>query len=114
MRGDRQRWDDTSATGLDEIPPVDGYHFVTGFRPGPGGVLTDEGGVLIGELTLHTEVAPDGRAVLCVADSGGEDWYTVTGGYYQLDDVRRAEDLHIAAVALLSTGGADARTLTLG
>ncbi|HEY0487612.1 MAG TPA: hypothetical protein VGD72_15305 [Mycobacteriales bacterium] len=113
MRGDHQRFDDTSGTGLDEIPPEDGYHFVTGFRPGPGGVLTDEGGVLIGELTLHTEVAPDGRAVLSVADPSGDE-YTVTGGYYQLDDVRCAEDLHSAAVALLSTGGADARTLTLG
>ena len=114
MGGDHQRWDDTSGTGLDEIPPVDGYHFVTGFRPGPGGVLTDEAGVVTGELTLHTEVAPDGRAMLSVADPSGEDWYTVTGGYYLLDDVRRAEDLHTAAVALLSTGGADARALTLG
>ena len=110
----RQRWDETTGTGMDVIPPVDGYHFVTGFAPGPGGVLTDEAGVLGGELTLHTEVRPDGGAVLSVSDTGGDDWYTVTGGYYQLDDLSRAEDLHTAAVALLAAGGADARELTLG
>jgi hypothetical protein len=116
MRNDdgRQRWDDTHGTGMDVIPPVDGYHFVTGFTPGPGGVLTDEAGPLAGELTLHTEVRPDGEAVLSVSDTGGDDWYTVTGGYYQLDDLSRAEDLHTSAVALLATGGADARELTLG
>jgi hypothetical protein len=113
MRSADDRWDDTTGTGMDLIPPVDGYHFVTGFTPGVGGVLTDEGGVVAGELTLHTDVMPDGRAVLSVADPAGEDWYTVTGGHYQLDDVSRAEDLHTAAVALLSTGGADARALTL-
>lgn len=107
------RPDDTAGTGMDMIPPVDGYHFVTGFSPGPGGVLTDEAGVVVGELTLHTEVAPDGRAVLSVTDGDGDDWYTVAGGYYQLEDLTRAEDLHTAAVALLSTGGADARSLTL-
>jgi hypothetical protein len=111
---DRQRWDQTDGTGMDVIPPVDGYHFVTGFTPGAGGVLTDEAGALTGELTLHTEVRPDGQAVLSVSDTGGDDWYTVTGGYYQLDDLSRAEDLHTAAVALLAAGGADARELTLG
>jgi glycine cleavage system aminomethyltransferase T len=103
-------WDET---GIDAIPPVDGWHFVTGFSPGPGGVLTDEAGVVIGDLTLHTEVSPDGRAVLLVTDAAEEEWYTVTGGHYQLDDPSRAEDLHTAAVALLSAGGADARRLTL-
>jgi hypothetical protein len=116
MRSDdgRPRWDQTNGTGMDEIPPVDGYNFVTGFTPGAGGVLTDEAGALTGELTLHTAVRPDGQAVLSVSDTGGEDWYTVTGGYYQLEDLSLAEDLHTAAVALLATGGADARDLTLG
>ena len=77
-------------------------------------MLTDEAGALTGELTLHTAVRPDGQAVLSVSDTGGEDWYTVTGGYYQLEDLSLAEDLHTAAVALLATGGADARDLTLG
>jgi hypothetical protein len=113
MRSDDHRWDDTTGTGMDLIPPVDGYHFVTGFTPGAGGVLTDETGVVTGALTLHTEVAPDGRAVLSVTDEDGDEWYTVAGGYYQLEDLSRAEDLHTAAVALLSTGGADARLLTL-
>jgi hypothetical protein len=113
MRSDDHRWDDTTGTGMDVIPPVDGYHFVTGFSPGAGGVLTDEAGVVTGALTLHTEVAPDGRAVLSVTDEDADDWYTVTGGYYQLEDLSRAEDLHRAAVALLSTGGANARDLTL-
>jgi hypothetical protein len=116
MRSDDSRpgADDTQGTGMDVIPPVDGYHFVTGFAPGPGGVLTDEAGVVTGDLILHTDVATDGRALLSIREAAADDWYTVTGGYYQLDDLSRAEDLHTAAVALLSTGGADARTLTLG
>lgn len=100
-------------TGVDAIPPVDGYQFVTGFTPGPGGVATDEVGVVSGELTLRTEVAADGEALLHVQPAGGTEWYTVAGGHYALDDPRQAERLHGAAVRHLAPGGADAAALSL-
>jgi len=100
-------------TGVDAIPPLDGYQFITGFTPGPGGVATDEVGVVTGQLTLRTEVAPDGDALLHVQPAGGTEWYTVAGGHYALEDPRQAERLHEAAVRHLARGGADAAALSL-
>jgi hypothetical protein len=88
-----------------------GQRFTADFTPGPGGVMTDEVGVVTGELTLATEVTPDGQAVLRVQYLEADEWYTVTGGRYRLADAGRARELHEAAVALLSKGGADAAKL---
>ena len=53
----------------------------TDVTAGPGGVMTDEVGVVTGELTVRTEAADDGSAALEVAVPGTRDeWYTVTGG----------------------------------
>ena len=87
--------------------------FTGNFTPGPGGVMTDEVGVVTGELTLATEVGPDGEAVLRVQYLEADEWYTVTGGRYHLADPSRAAELHEAALALLATGGADASTLSV-
>jgi hypothetical protein len=100
-------------TGYDSMPPVEGYQFVTGITPGPGGVLTDEAGWVTGDQTLRTEVAIDGQAALYIRHVEGEHWYAVTGAHYRLDDPAQAEALHRAAVELLTRGGADASSLTL-
>jgi hypothetical protein len=86
--------------------------YTTDFTPGPGGVMTDEVGVVTGELTLATEVTAAGEATLHVQYKDAGEWYTVTGGHYKLPDPSRGRQLHDAAVALLSPGGADASTLT--
>jgi hypothetical protein len=81
------------------------------FTPGPGGVMTDEVGVISGELTLRTEAAPDGMVVLRIQYVGADEWYTVTGGRFRLAEPTLAEQFHQAAVALLALGGQDAATL---
>ncbi len=87
--------------------------FTTTFTPGPGGVMTDEVGVITGELTLRTDVTDGGAATLNIQYLDAGEWYVVTNGRYQLDDPALGQALHDAAVAHLATGGADAKDLVL-
>ena len=67
---------------------------------GPGGVMTDEVGVVTGDLTLQSEMK-DGAYVLKVQYKGAEEWYTVTGATTRArKDALNA--LHALAVALLN------------
>jgi hypothetical protein len=67
---------------------------------GPGGVMTDEVGVVTGDLTLSSAV-DDGTYVLKVRYKGAEEWYTVTGATTRArKDALNA--LHALAVALLN------------
>ena len=67
---------------------------------GPGGVMTDEVGVVTGDLTLRSEVA-DGTYVLKVQYKDAEEWYTVTGATTRARrDALNA--LHSLAVGLLN------------
>jgi hypothetical protein len=100
------------STQTDGTPGTGGaQRYTANFTPGPGGVMTDEVGTVTGELTLATEVAPDGAAVLRVQYFEADEWYTVTGGRYQLADPAKGRALHEAALALLRQGGADASRL---
>ena len=68
--------------------------------PGPGGVMTDEVGVVTGDLTLQSEIA-DGVYVLKVQYKDAEEWYTVTGATTSArKDALNA--LHALAVGLLN------------
>jgi hypothetical protein len=88
-----------------------GQRYTSDFTPGPGGVMTDEVGVVTGELTLATEVTDDGQAILRVQYLDADEWYTVTGGRYHLPGTANGKALHDAALTLLANGGADASTL---
>ncbi len=67
---------------------------------GPGGVMTDDVGVVTGELTLRSELHR-GMYVLRVRYKGADEWYTVTGtGIKARKDALDA--LHAQAVALLN------------
>ena len=69
--------------------------------PGPGGVMTDEVGVVTGDLTLRTEV--DGKAVVVrVQYKDAAEWYTVTGARASLADARDLDAVHAVAVGLLN------------
>ncbi|WP_229400796.1 hypothetical protein [Micromonospora okii] len=68
--------------------------------PGPGGVMTDEVGVVTGELTLRTEYA-DGRVTLRVQYREADEWYVVTGGSAPLADPAGLDAVHAIAVGLL-------------
>ncbi|NGM16184.1 hypothetical protein ENC19_27935 [Verrucosispora sp. CWR15] len=68
--------------------------------PGPGGVMTDEVGVVTGELTLRTDFA-DGRVSLHVQYKDADEWYAVTGGSAPLPDAAGLDAVHDIAVGLL-------------
>lgn len=68
---------------------------------GPGGVMTDEVGVVTGELTLRTEHA-DGRVTLRVQYKDADEWYAVTGGSAPLADPAALDAVHTVAVGLLN------------
>jgi hypothetical protein len=67
---------------------------------GPGGVMTDEVGVITGELTLRSEHA-DGQVTLRVQYKDADEWYAVTGGRAPLKDPADLDAVHAIAVALL-------------
>ncbi|MFI6019096.1 hypothetical protein ACIBCP_15915 [Streptomyces sp. NPDC051287] len=47
---------------------------------GPGGVMTDDVGIVTGDVTVQTTLEDDGRtARVTVQYTGAEEWYTMTG-----------------------------------
>src|SRR5690606_41826852 len=66
-----------------------------------GGVMTDEVGVVTGELTLRTERFPDGEVVVRVQYRDAAEWYTVTGGRTRLVDPADPDAVHAVAGGLL-------------
>jgi hypothetical protein len=86
----------TAPTGGDTAPSR-----TADITPGPGGVMTDEVGVVTGELTLRTEHA-DGQVVLRVQYKDADEWYTVTGGKAPLADPAALDAVHTIAVGLLN------------
>lgn len=71
----------------------------TDITAGPGGVMTDEVGVVTGALTLRTDTTPTGSTVLMVQYKGAAEWYTVTGSRVPTTDTAA---LHTLAVGLLN------------
>ena len=68
---------------------------------GPGGVMTDEVGVVTGDLTLRTEV--DGNDVVVrVQYKDAAEWYTVSGAKATVKDPADADAIHAVATALLN------------
>jgi hypothetical protein len=63
--------------------------------------MTDEVGVVTGELTLHSEIA-DGVYVLRVQYKDAGEWYTVTGATADLAAPDDLAAVHAVAVALLN------------
>ena len=74
----------------------------TDITAGPGGVMTDEVGVVTGDLTLRTEVDDAGSLVLKVQYKDADEWYTITGGKAHLADPADAEAVHGLVVGLLN------------
>ena len=69
--------------------------------PGPGGVMTDEVGVVTGELTMATVVGPDNEVVVRVQYLGAEEWYVVTGAKAKLTDPADAAAVHQIVTGIL-------------
>jgi len=66
----------------------------------PGGVMTDEVGVITGDLTLCTELA-DGLVRLWVRYREADEWYRVSGVEAPLADPAGVDAVHAVALALL-------------
>ncbi|GAA4679492.1 hypothetical protein Prum_044380 [Phytohabitans rumicis] len=73
----------------------------TDITAGPGGVMTDEVGVVTGDLTLRTELV-DGQVTLRVQYKDADEWYTVTGGRAPLASEADLAAVHTIAVGLLN------------
>ena len=61
--------------GAEKIPE----RLVDTVEVGPGGAMTDEVGVVTGELTVATTRLADGKAQILIQYAGAEEWYTLTG-----------------------------------
>ncbi|GAA4890134.1 hypothetical protein ACFPM3_19650 [Streptomyces coeruleoprunus] len=72
---------------------------------GRGGAMTDEVGVVTGDLTVITARAADGLAHITVAYTGAEESYTLTGSPVPVppDGV---EALHTRVLDAIRAGGA--------
>jgi len=68
----------------------------------PGGVMTDEVGVITGELELRSTRAEDGSVSVFVRYAGALDWYTPTGtAGLRLHDPRDHPPVHALLVGVL-------------
>jgi hypothetical protein len=75
--------------------------FTTDITAGPGGVMTDEVGVITGDLTVRTEYA-GGRVTVRVQYRDADEWYAVTGAAAPLADEVDAKAVHTIVVGLLN------------
>jgi hypothetical protein len=73
----------------------------TDVKAGPGGVMTDEVGVVTGDLTVRTGVDEHGTVLARVQYQGAEEWYTITGAPTTGD----LAAVHAALVERVSEGG---------
>ena len=73
---------------------------VTDIIPGPGGVMTDEVGVVTGDLELLTTLA-DGVLRARVRYEGADEWYAVTGAACRITDPRDHAAVHQVLLGVL-------------
>ncbi|MFD1145787.1 hypothetical protein [Saccharothrix hoggarensis] len=71
------------------------------FVPGPGGVMTDEVGVITGPLELRTTLA-DGELRATVRYEGADEWYAITGASCRLADPRDHDAVHDVLLGVLN------------
>ncbi|MFJ6718296.1 MULTISPECIES: hypothetical protein [unclassified Streptomyces] len=69
---------------------------------GPGGAMTDEVGVITGDLTLRTVAGPDGKVRFEIQYLDADEWYTLTGSPVAHGDPHA---LHLAALRAVRAGG---------
>ncbi|MFI0742533.1 hypothetical protein ACH4PU_31315 [Streptomyces sp. NPDC021100] len=71
---------------------------------GAGGAMTDEVGVITGDLTVVTADRGDGRADVRVQYTDADEWYTLTGSPAPLLPAG-AKALHEKVLAAIKAGG---------
>jgi hypothetical protein len=73
----------------------------TDITAGPGGVMTDEVGVITGDLTLRSELAGT-KLTLRVQYKEADEWYVVTGGKATLKNPADLDAVHKIVVGILN------------
>ncbi len=71
------------------------------FTAGPGGVWTEEVGVVTGALTLRTELGDDLALTLRVQYQKADEWYVVKGGRTTLHDAADLDAVHGLVLGIL-------------
>jgi hypothetical protein len=71
------------------------------FVAGPGGVMTDEVGVVTGDLELRTSLV-DGELRATVRYEGAEEWYAITGASCRLADPADHDAVHTVLLGVLN------------
>ncbi|GGZ47662.1 hypothetical protein [Streptomyces subrutilus] len=88
----------------------------TGIYSAAGGVLTEEQGLMSGDLTLHTTWTGD-HVLLSVQYTGASEWFTLAGGRLPCASEEESREVHQRLVEAVrhSTGHpATAATLRCG
>ncbi|WP_312866491.1 hypothetical protein, partial [Streptomyces boluensis] len=67
--------------------------------------MTDEVGVVTGELTVAADLLPDGGVAVTVQYAGAEEWYTVTGSPVPARAVAGLAAVHGEVLARVRGGG---------
>lgn len=76
--------------------------YVSPMVAGQGGVMTEEVGVVTGDLELRTTLGVDGVVTAKVRYAGAAEWYRVRGGTCRLADERDHAAVHSLLVGVLN------------
>ncbi|MFE9558393.1 hypothetical protein ACFYMW_36170 [Streptomyces sp. NPDC006692] len=71
---------------------------------GPGGAMTDEVGVITGDLTIQTTRRPDQLVAVAIQYTGADEWYTLTGSPTHVPD-GELENYHERVLECVKHGG---------
>jgi hypothetical protein len=71
------------------------------FTAPPGGVMTDEVGVITGELELRTHCTPERHVTVEVRYAGAEEWYRMSAADVVLRDPGDHRPVHQALLGAL-------------
>jgi hypothetical protein len=82
-------------------PPAEPISRTTDIVAGQGGVMTDEVGVITGDLTLRTELSGD-QVTVRAQYKDADEWYAVTGTRTTLKDPADIDAVHSVAVGILN------------
>ncbi len=74
----------------------------TDITAGPGGIMTDEVGVVTGDLTVQSSVDEQCALTVHVQYKDAAEWYTVTGGHAHLADPRDIDAVHTVVTGILN------------
>ena len=71
------------------------------FIAAPGGVMTDEVGVITGDLELRTRCTPQGQVRVAVRYAGAEEWYRLGAADVVLGEPGDHQAVHQALLGVL-------------